>query len=67
MLGVTDVKWRAPVVCGDTIRAELEVMEARRSRDPARGVLVMEHRVLNQDDAVVLTYRSARLIRTAPN
>src|SRR5512132_3992014 len=23
MLGVTDVKWLAPVVCGDTIRAEL--------------------------------------------
>jgi itaconyl-CoA hydratase len=64
MLGVTDVRWLAPVVCGDTIRVELEVLEARPSKNPDRGVLVMEHRVLNQDETVVLTYRSARLIRT---
>jgi acyl dehydratase len=62
-LGVNDVKWLAPVVVGDTIRCELEVVEARMSKDPSRGVVVIEHRVLNQDDTVVLTYRSARLIR----
>jgi acyl dehydratase len=67
MLGVTDVKWLAPVVCGDTIRAELEVVEARRSSSPDRGVLVLEHRVRNQDDAIVLSYRSARLVRSRSN
>jgi acyl dehydratase len=65
MLGVDEMKWLAPVVCGDTIRAEIEVLEARASKDPSRGVVVMEHRVLNQDDAPVLRYRSARLIRAA--
>jgi acyl dehydratase len=65
MLGITDVKWAGPVACGDTIRAEVEVVEARLSSEPARGVVVMEHRVLNQHDAVVLSYRSARLIRAA--
>ena len=64
MLGVDEVKWLAPVACGDTIRAEIEVLEARRSRDPARGVVVMAHRVCNQQDSVVLQYRSARLIAT---
>jgi len=63
MLGVTDIKWVAPVACGDTIRGEIEVIEARLSKDPDRGVVVMEHRVRNQDDTIVLTYRSARLIR----
>jgi acyl dehydratase len=63
MLGVTDVKWTAPVVCGDTIRVELEVVEARPSRHAGRGVLVMRHRVLNQEEVVVLEYQSARLIR----
>jgi acyl dehydratase len=62
MLGVTDVEWKRPVVCGDTIRAEIEVVEAK---EPSRGVVVLQHRVLNQDDTVVLGYRSARLIRTA--
>jgi acyl dehydratase len=64
MLGVTDVKWVAPVACGDTIRAEVEIVEARPSKDPARGVVVLAHRVRNQDDVVVLSYESARLIAT---
>jgi acyl dehydratase len=64
MLGLTDAHWNGSVVCGDTIRCEIEVLEARISRNPHRGVVVLEHRVLNQDDAVVLTYRSARLIQT---
>jgi acyl dehydratase len=65
MLGMDEVKWLAPVACGDTIRCEIEVVEARLSKDPSRGVVVMHHRVLNQDDTVVLRYRSARLIATA--
>lgn len=65
MLGVDEVKWPAPVACGDTIRAEVEVLEARLSRDPARGVVVLGHRVVNQQDTIVLHYRSARLIATA--
>jgi acyl dehydratase len=64
MLGVTDVKWAAPVACGDTIRAEVDVVEARLSKDPARGVVQLAHRVLNQDDVAVLGYHSARLIAT---
>jgi acyl dehydratase len=64
MLGVTDVHWKGPVTVGDTIRCEVEVVESRASRNPDRGVVVLEHRVLNQHDAVVLTYRSARLIRS---
>jgi acyl dehydratase len=63
MLGVTDVEWHAPVVCGDTIRCEIDVVEARRSSKPERGVVALSHRVLNQDDTTVLSYRSARLIR----
>jgi acyl dehydratase len=65
MLGVDEMKWLSPVACGDTIRAEVEVVEARSSSNPSRGVVVMEHRVVNQDDSTVLRYRSARLIRTA--
>jgi acyl dehydratase len=64
MLGVTDIRWLAPVTVGDTIRCEVEVVEARPSRNPDRGVVVLQHRVCNQDDVVVLRYRSARLIRT---
>jgi acyl dehydratase len=63
-LGVTDVKWMAPVTVGDTIRCEIEVVEARVSKNPDRGVVVMAHHVLNQEDVTVLSYRSARLVAT---
>ena len=64
MLGVTEVRWSAPVLCGDTITVEVEVLEARLSKKPDRGVVAMRHRVLNQDGVTVLEYNSARLIRT---
>lgn len=64
MLGVTEVRWSAPVLCGDTITVEVEVLEARISKQPDRGVVAMHHRVLNQDGVTVLEYNSARLIRT---
>ena len=38
------------------------MVEARPTRHPDRGAVVMLHRVLNQDDATVLEYRSARLV-----
>jgi acyl dehydratase len=62
MLGVDDVRWVAPVACGDTIGCEIE--KARPSRSPDRGVVVMQHRVVNQEGVVVLTYSSARLVAT---
>lgn len=63
MLGVSDVEWSSPVMCGDTIQVEVEVVEARSTKKPERGVVVLRHRVLNQDGVVVLSYRSARLVR----
>jgi len=63
MLGVTDINWHAPVQCGDTIRAEVDVVEARQSSKPDRGVVRLHHRVLNQEDVLVLEYDSARLVR----
>jgi len=43
----------------------VEVVEARPSAKPDRGVVRLRHRVVNQDGALVLEYFSARLIRTA--
>jgi acyl dehydratase len=63
MLGVDDVTWLAPVACGDTIRCEIDVLPVRLSKDPAR--VVMRHRVLNQNDRVVLRYRSGPFFATS--
>src|SRR5262245_30753141 len=54
----------SPVVAGDTIRAECEIVEARRSRSrPDRGLIRARIRVVKQDGAVALTYTPLRMVK----
>ena len=62
-LGLDELRIVAPVVCGDTIRVDITVEEARPSESrPGFGVLVMRHRVRNQNDVEVMSYKTARLL-----
>ncbi len=61
------VRWLEPVYAGDTIRAVIQVAEARPSKsDPGRGVLVFRYDTYNQNDEKVMTYRAPSLIRRRP-
>lgn len=53
-----------PAYVGDTIHAEVEVIEARLSRSrPNRGLVRTQVRVVKQDGSVVLTYTPLRMIK----
>jgi acyl dehydratase len=53
-----------PVLAGDTIHAECEIIEARRSKSrPGRGLVRSRVRVVKQDGTVALTYTPLRLVR----
>jgi acyl dehydratase len=53
-----------PVFAGDTIHAECEVVEARRSKSrPDRGLVRTGIRVLKQDGTVALTYTPLRMVK----
>ena len=67
LLGLDKVRLKAPVFAGDTIHAEITVLEARPSRSrPGHGVLTLGHRVLNQDDVEVMAYHTSRLLEGRP-
>ena len=52
-----------PVFAGDTIHAECEIVEARRSRSrPGRGLVRTRVKVVKQDGTVALTYTPLRLV-----
>jgi acyl dehydratase len=53
----------APVLEGDTIRVEIEVVDKRETKKPDRGIVTYRHRVLNQRDEVVLEARVQRMIK----
>jgi acyl dehydratase len=56
-----DVK--GPVVAGDTIHVECEVIEARRSSNrPNRGLVRTRNVVVKQDGTAVLEYTPLRLV-----
>jgi acyl dehydratase len=66
-LGFESVTFPAPVFHGDTLRAVSEVVEARDSASrPDAGVVVFEHRGLNQDDVLIAKCRRAALMRRRP-
>jgi acyl dehydratase len=53
-LGFDDLRWPIPVVPGDELRIETEVLEMRPSKSrPERGLMKMRTRTLNQNGEVV--------------
>ena len=59
-----DFQIAAPTFVGDTIHAECEVIESRRSESrPNRGLVRTRNTVRKQDGTVVLVYTPLRLVR----
>ncbi len=62
-LGFDRLAFTRPVFAGDTIRARIRVVEARRTARPERGLVKRELVVLNQRDEIVLEAMQTFLIR----
>ena len=60
-----EIRVVAPVLEGDTIRVEVEVVDKRETKKADRGIVTYGHRVLNQRDEIVMEARIQRMIRRA--
>jgi acyl dehydratase len=58
-----EIKIVAPVLAGDTIRVEVEVLDKRETSKPDRGIVTYRHRILNQRAEPVMEARVQRMIR----
>jgi acyl dehydratase len=66
-LGYDEVVMPKPVFVGDTLRSETTVVEKRDSQSrPTAGLVVFEHRAINQRDQVVCQCKRTALIHKAP-
>ena len=62
--GIEDLAWLKPVYPGDTLRCELEVIDARPSRSkPDRGIVKARMTVFNQHDEPVMRQTSVVMMR----
>ncbi|RYE47696.1 MAG: MaoC family dehydratase [Hyphomicrobiales bacterium] len=64
-LGFSDLKWKKPVMKGDTIWATATIAELRRSRHhPNWGIVGIDLDVKNQKGQPVMSMRLANLVET---
>ena len=62
-LGFSDLKWKKPVMVGDTIGGTATIVALRRSRSRRdRGIATLEFDIRNQRGEPVMTMRLANLI-----
>lgn len=66
-LGMSDVRFPAPVFHGDTIRVTTTVKDKRESRSrPGQGIVTFVHHAYKQDNALVAVCERAALMRCRP-
>ena len=62
-LGFSDLKWKKPVMVGDSIGGTATIASLRRSRHhPERGIVQLDLDIRNQKGEPVMTMRLANLI-----
>ncbi len=66
-LGYDAVTMPKPVFIGDTLRAETTVLEKRASKSrPAAGLVIFEHRMINQRGELVCQCKRTALMHRKP-
>jgi acyl dehydratase len=64
-LGFTDLKWRSPVMVGDTIGGTVTIADLRRSGShPQWGIVTLDFDIRNQKGQPVMSMRLANLVDT---
>ncbi len=56
------LKITAPVLFGDTLRAEAEVVELRPTKHPERFLFVYQNKAYNQRNQQVIEYQTTMLV-----
>ena len=60
-----ELRVTGPVLEGDTLTVEVEIVDKRETKKPDRGIVTYRHRVTNQRGETVLEARVQRMIRRA--
>ncbi len=61
-IGVDNMKITSPVLFGDTLRAEAEVVALRPTKNPERFLFIYKNKAYNQRDQQVIEYQTSMLV-----
>ena len=62
-LEVTDWKFKQPIFVNDTIHVSFEVVQLKETKNPERGVIVRDVRIVNQNAQVVQSGKMTLMLR----
>jgi len=63
MLGVDEFRMPHPLFCNDTIHVEMEIIEKKETKNPARGIIRNKRLIKNQKDEIILHYIVTSLVK----
>ena len=61
-IGVDNMKITSPVLFGDTLRAEAEVVELRPTKNTGRFLFIYKNRACNQRNQQVIEYQTTMMV-----
>ncbi|MBW2654016.1 MAG: hypothetical protein JRC91_03515 [Deltaproteobacteria bacterium] len=61
-IGVDNMKITSPVLFGDTLRADAEVVELRSTKDPKKFLFIYKNKTYNQRDQQVIEYQTTMIV-----
>lgn len=61
-IGVDNMKITSPVLFGDTLRSDAEVVELRPTKNPERFLFSYKNRAFNQRDQQVIEYQTTMMV-----
>ena len=61
--GFDKLRWLKPVRPGDTLRVKSVVTSTRPSKGKPRGVVIMDHFTINQNDETVMSLECVHLLK----
>ncbi|MBK8509851.1 MAG: hypothetical protein IPL51_14810 [Candidatus Competibacteraceae bacterium] len=61
-LGVDNMKITAPVLFGDTLRADAEVVDLRATKNPERLLFIYKNNAYNQRQQQVIEYQTTMMV-----
>jgi acyl dehydratase len=63
MLSLEEWKFKQPIFAGDLLRVEMTIADKRPTKDPRRGIIQRDIKIINQDEVAVQHGRSPMMIR----
>ena len=66
LVGLDDLIFERALYPQDSVKVDISVKQAKSTKNPKRGLVALDFRVINQNDEAVLSGRGKYLIQTRP-